>query len=168
VASCGVNAAVRRGPKYHSGSGSMSKHCRAPNSSRGFSHGKEVPAAESPHPPESLTGIRPLKRAWTEAYRCLPENQAQTPQLKRVRAITANGSAGSQMGMSCISRRSPRLGAVSARYPETDGNRCSRCWASARARCAQPNKPRLHASTPRAPSRASCNRALPRRPDALA
>ncbi len=30
MASCGVNAAVRRGPKSHLGVGSMYEHCRAP------------------------------------------------------------------------------------------------------------------------------------------
>jgi hypothetical protein len=168
VASCGVNAAVRRGPKHDSGCGSMCKHCRAPNSCTGLARGRRLLPRKARNQPESLTRIRALERAWAVAYRCLPENQAQMPQLNSVRAITANGSAGSQMGMSCISRRSRRLCVVSARCPETDGNRCNRCRASARARCAQPNRPRLHASTRRAPSRASCNRALPRLPGVLA
>jgi hypothetical protein len=32
------------------------------------------------------------------------------PRLSRVRAITANGSGGSQIGMECISNAAPRVG----------------------------------------------------------
>ena len=165
VASCGVNAAVRRGPKCNSGFGSMSEHCRTPNSGRGSRGGGISCFCVSLNQPESLTRIRALEGALT--YGCLPENQAQIPRLNRVRAITASGSGGSQSGMWCISKVFRGLGAVSARRPETDGNRCNPCRARARARCAESNKPRHHAARPRAPNRISQDRASARLPGGL-
>ena len=50
----------------------------------------------------------------------MPENQVQMPKLNRVRAITANGSAGNQAGMSCISKALPRLEPCQCEVP---GNR---------------------------------------------
>ncbi len=79
----------------------MNEHCRAPNSGRGFRRRREFLLLQSLTRTESLTTIRAMKRALT--YGCSPENQAQMPRLSRVRAITANGSGGSQIGMECIS-----------------------------------------------------------------